>query len=167
MKKRTDMIAMGGVMSAVALVLLFAASLLPGGRMVILALSSTVGAMVIIRCGLKAGLLSWIAVSVLSLLMLPSKGCAIMYTVFFGPYALVKNLVERWNSAAGRWILKYVFCLVVSVLLFFFSTDVLGLFPPMLAEHIWMFLPVVAIAFLAYDIIFSKMIGYLTMRIPR
>lgn len=158
---------MGGVLSALALMFLLAASMLPGGRLACAALAGVVGAVVLVRCGWRAGVISWISVSVLSLLLAPTKGCAILYTIFFGPYTLIKNRIERLGRAPLEWLLKFLFCMAVAVLVFFFSADVLGLFPPVVVGKLWLFLPAVAVVFLAYDVVFSKMITMLIARLPK
>ena len=160
-------LAAGGVLSALALLFLLAASLLPAGRLGCAALAGVVGAVVLVRCGWKTGMMSWIAVSVLSLLLSPNKGSAMLYTIFFGPYTLIKNRIERLNRAPFEWLLKFLFCMAVSVLVFFFSADILGLFPPVIAGKLWLFLPAVAAVFAAYDIVFSKMIAMLLARLPK
>lgn len=160
-------LAAGGVLSALALLFLLAASMLPAGRLGCAALAGVVGAVVLVRCGWKTGMMSWIAVSVLSLLLSPNKGSAMLYTIFFGPYTLIKNRIERLNRAPLEWVLKLLFCMAVAVLVFFFSADILGLFPPVIAEKLWLFLPAVAVVFAAYDIVFSKMIAMLLARLPK
>lgn len=160
-------LAAGGVLSALALLFLLAASLLPVGRLGCAALAGVVGAVVLVRCGWKTGMMSWIAVSVLSLLLSPNKGSAMLYTIFFGPYTLIKNRIERLNRAPFEWLLKFLFCMAVSVPVFFFSADILGLFPPVIAGKLWLFLPAVAAVFAAYDIVFSKMITMLLARLPK
>ncbi|MGN1014200.1 MAG: hypothetical protein ACI4PM_02455 [Butyricicoccus sp.] len=167
MHAKTKTAAIGGVMSAAALMFLLIASVVPGGRLVITALAGVVGAVTVARAGMLAGTLSWIAVSVLALLLLPNKGCAILYAAFFGPYTLIKNLVERKCGRTMEWVLKYLFCLGVAAALFWLSAEVLRLLPAVLASHLWLYLPVVAVAFLAYDIIFSKVIYQILHRLPQ
>lgn len=166
MNAKTKSIAIGGMMTALALILLLVASVAPGGRLVLTALSGVVGAVAIVRCGWGIGVLSWIAVSLLGALLLPTKGCVLLYAVFFGPYTLIKNAIERLQHRYLEWVLKLVFCLVVSVALFYLSSAVLGLFPAVLANHLAFFLPVVAVAFVIYDIVFSKLIYAIISRLP-
>ena len=167
MHAKTKTVAVGGMMSAAALVLLLIASIAPGGRLVITALAGVVGAVTVARAGMLTGALSWIAVSILALLLIPHKGCAILYAVFFGPYTLLKNQIERKCSRWTEWVWKYLFCLAVAAGLFWLSADVLDLLPAMIAAHVWLYLPAVAVAFLAYDIIFSKVIYQILHRLPQ
>ena len=166
MNAKTKSIAIGGMMTALALVMLLIASVAPGGRLVLTALSGVVGAVVIVRCGLGIGVLSWIAVSLLGLLLLPTKGCVLLYAVFFCPYTVLKNRIERLKNRRLEWMLKLAFCLVVSAVLFYLSSAVLGLFPTVLAQHIEFFLPAVAVVFVVYDIVFSKLIYVILSRLP-
>lgn len=165
MDKKTRRVATAGVMAALSMVLLFAASVIPSGKLVVTALAGAVGAVTVIKNGIPTGVLNWIAVSLLALLLLPDKGCAILYAVFFGPYTILKSLIERIHVQPVEWMIKYVFCIAMSCLLYFFASDVLNMFPNIFAEHMLLFLTVVAVGFLAYDVIFSKLISELARRL--
>ncbi len=154
-------------MAALSLVLLFAAGVLPGGRMVVTALAGVVSAVIVVKNGVPAAVLSWIAVSILAILLLPNKGCALLYSVFFAPYAILKNYIERIGVLWIEWGLKLAFCLTVSVGLYFLSTDVLCLFPSIMVQHAALFFAVVAVAFIVYDIAFSKLISELLRRMTK
>lgn len=166
MNAKTKSIAVGGVMTALTLALLLIASLSPVGRLGLTALAGVVGAVTIARCGLGVGAISWIAASVLGLLLLPMKGCAVLYAAFFGPYALLKNCIERLHHNAVEWALKAGFCLLIASVLFYLSAEVLDLFPDVLVSHLRIFLPVVLAAFVAYDVVFSKLIYVIISRLP-
>ena len=111
------------------------------------------------------GLLTVIATALLSALIVPAKEIALLYAAFFGPYTLVKNLIERLHNLPLEWVLKLLFCGIVSALLFLFADSVLAMVPAVLASHIWLFLPAVLFVFAAYDIVFSKLIVYLFQRL--
>ncbi len=166
MNAKTKSIAVGGVMTALTLALLLVASISPAGRLGLTALAGVASAVTIARCGLGVGAISWIAASVLGLLLLPMKGCAVLYAAFFGPYTLLKNCIERLHRSAVEWALKAGFCLLIASALFYLSAEVLGLFPGVLVSHLGIFLPVVLAVFVAYDVVFSKLIYVILSRLP-
>lgn len=164
-QNRTKQLTFCGIMTALGVVLLLLASILPGARVALAATAGVVAAMTIVRGGLSYGALTVIATAVLAFLLVPGKEIALIYASFFGPYTLIKNLIERLHNFPLEWVLKLIFCVADSALLFLFADGVLDMVPDMLAAHIWIFLPVVAVIFVAYDIVFSKLIAYVFQRI--
>lgn len=160
-QNQTRLLTFSAIMTALGVILLLIGAILPGMRIFCTAIASVLIAIVMIRCGPIYALLSVIATALLAFLLVPAKEIALLYAVFFGPYALIKNLIERLKKLPMEWGIKLVYCGIVATLLFCFSDRVLAMVPELLAAHIWMYLPVVLILFAAYDIVFSKLIAYL------
>ena len=140
-------------------------SMMPGMWVAFTAIAGVVAALTVVQGNLAYGLLTVIATALLSALIVPAKEIALLYAAFFGPYTLVKNLIERLHNLPLEWVLKLLFCGIVSALLFLFADSVLAMVPAVLASHIWLFLPAVLFVFAAYDIVFSKLIVYLFQRL--
>ena len=164
-ENQTQRLTFSASMTALGVILLLLGSMLPGMRVACAAVAGVAASLVVIRCGLLYALLSVVATAVLSFLLVPAKELALLYVVFFGPYALVKNLIERLHRLPLEWILKLVYCGAVAAMLFRLSEQVLAMVPEMLAAHFWLYLPAVLLIFAAYDIVFSKWIGYLFQRL--
>ena len=152
------------MMTALGVVCLMISSILPGMRIALAAIAGVIAAMTVVQGGLKYGVMTVAATAVLSFLLVPGKEIALLYTAFFGPYTLVKNLIERLNSLPLEWVLKLLFCAVDAALLFLFADQVVAMVPEILTQHIWIFLPAVMAVFAAYDIVFSKLIAYMFER---
>lgn len=163
-QNRTKKLTFCGMMTALGILLLLMAAMMPGVRLALTAVAGVVAALVIVQYGLQYGLLTVIATSIIAVLLVPAKEIVLLYAVFFGPYTLVKNLIERLHSLPFEWVLKLAFCIAVSALLFVFADQVIAMVPDVLAAHIWLFLPAVAVVFAAYDIVFSKLIVYVFQR---
>ncbi|WP_394272805.1 hypothetical protein [Butyricicoccus sp.] len=153
------------IMTALGVLFLMMGSMMPGMRVAFTAIAGVVAALAVVQGNLAYGLLTVVATAILSALIVPAKEIALLYATFFGPYALVKNLIERLHKLPLEWVLKLLFCGSVAMLLFTFADSVLAMVPAVLASHIWLFLPVVLVVFAAYDIVFSKLIAYLFQRL--
>lgn len=163
--KSASRVALGGVLAALSLLLLYLGCMMPTGRMGMVAVAGLVPAAGVVSGGLAAGFLCYGAAGLLGLLLLPDKGCALLYLLFFGLYPMVKSLIERLRKLPVELLLKLVFFNgVLAVLWFGFS----ALLFPMLPEFLHSALPVFLAgngAFLVYDYGFSKLITYYASRV--
>ncbi len=152
------------MMTALGLLCLLMAAMVPGMRLAFTAIAGAVAAIAVVHGSLGYGLLTVVATALLALFLVPSKGIVVLYTAFFGPYTLVKNLIERLKVLPLEWVLKLLFCAVDAALLFLFADQVMEMVPDILAAHLWLFLPAVLVVFAAYDVVFSKLIAYVFER---
>jgi hypothetical protein len=158
-------VALGGVLAALSLLLLFLACLMPTGRMGMVAVAGLVPAAGVVSGGLAAGFLCYGATGLLGLLLLPDKGCALLYVVFFGLYPMVKSAIERLRRLPLELLLKLLFFNAVLTVLFLgFSALLLPLLPERLQGTLMIYLAGNA-AFLLYDYGFSKLIAYYAARL--
>ena len=165
MNSKTKTLTFCAMMTALGVLFLMMASMIPGMRIGLTAIASVVAALTIVQGSLTYGLITVIATAIVSAWIVPAKEIVLLYATFFGPYTLVKNLIERLHNLPLEWVLKLAFCGGISALLFVFADSVLALIPVVLAENIWLFLPAVLLAFAAYGIVFSQLIVYLFQRL--
>ena len=107
-KNKTKKLALGGVMAALCIALLYLLGL-TAFDLSVLVLCSLMTMLVMVECGVK---MTWIyaaVTSVLALLLLPSKLYAIEYLMFAALYPILKMYFERM-PAMYAWLLK-VSCL--------------------------------------------------------
>lgn len=160
-------IAYPAILGALSLVFIYAASVFPTGSWGIIALAGLFPAAAVISVGMKAGFLCWAGVSVLSLLLLPGKFGALLFTVLFGLYPTIKALIERICKRLPEVVLKLVFFNIAFTVIFLVMRQaVLDSLPNMLGVT-WMLYAVGNIVFLLYDFGFSKLIGFYIARIGR
>lgn len=162
--KAASRVALGGVLAALSLLLLYLAAMLPSGRIGMVAVAGLVPAAGVVSGGLAAGFLSYGAAGLLGLLLLPDKGCALLYAVFFGLYPMVKSAIERLRRLPLELLLKLAFFnVVLTALLFGFSALLFPLLPELLQSPLPLYLGGNVI-FLIYDYGFSKLITFYAAR---
>jgi len=116
MNKTTRSLTLSALLTALTVITLYIASVLPSGRIAMVALSSIFVAAAVIESGLRAGISVYAASSLLGALILPHIGFALMYILLFGYYPVVKSLIEKKAPVILQWILKLcVFNAVLTV----------------------------------------------------
>ena len=169
MRKRGKIqVAYPAVLGAVSLVFLFGAAMVPTGMWGMVAVAGLGPCAVVASIGTSAGFWCWGGVSLLALLLLPDKFCALLFTLLFGLYPMLKALSERTRRVIA-WILKLgFFNLSFTVLLFLMRALMLESLPSFLTEY---GLPVLYLAanvvFCLYDIGLTKLICLYLVRIDR
>ena len=128
------------------------------------AIVSLLVVVIVIEMGYKYAWLTYIATSILAILLLPQKSPAIFYACFMGFYPIIKSYLERINSALVRWTIKLVVGNAALALMFL----LMSLFVPDEFDGGWLIIVTYLlgiIAFLMYDIALSKLITLYFVRI--
>ncbi|MBQ9980475.1 MAG: hypothetical protein IJP23_05405 [Oscillospiraceae bacterium] len=158
MKKQTKALALSGILTAVSVVFVYIAALFPPARISLLAVAGLIPAIAVIHHGLRWGLLIYAATAVLSVLLVPVKGCAAVYVLLFGHYAVLKSLFERAPTHILEWLMKLaMFNFLLTALVF----GLQGMFLQMVSVGkmvYWAVYLVGNVAFVVYDIAFSMLV---------
>ncbi len=165
-KNTARKIALGGILLAFVVIILYAESFLPTGKFSLYVLSSFFTAAILIHLGVKTAWLFYGASCLLSLILLPEKLSLVPYILFFGVYAIIKYLVEKLNKPVISYLLKYLFfnvVLAVSYLIAgqFIAEEALTSLP------VWAVIAGLQLLFLIYDYVFSLFIRYYYDRIRK
>ncbi len=111
--KNSGRLALTGVMTALALVLLLLTAV-PFSNVSLAAVAGLCGIPVVVEIGRKKALIHYVAVSLLALLLVPPTGGRILYVVAFGHYTIFKAWIESRNlSRLWEWIIKIGLFLVL------------------------------------------------------
>ncbi len=166
---RTWQVALGGVLTAGSLAVLWLACVVPSGQLGVTAAAGLFPVGAVLSAGRGAGLLCWGAASVLGLLLLPDKGVALMYLCFLGLYPVVKSRLEQLKSRAAEWAGKLAcFNAALSILWFGFQALFLPALPEWMTQRLWVLYAAGNVVFILYDVALSRLIGGLTARLrPR
>lgn len=159
---KTKSIALGAASTALALVLLYMASVIPSGTLALLAVSALPTALLVVVCGKRTAACQYVAAALLALMLLPDKSSAIMYALFFGHYSIVKSLIEGLDRLWLEWLLK--------LLTFFLSAAAIyAIWRFVLRAEFGLPLPLLfgggAAAFVVYDIAYTGLIFYILKRL--
>ncbi len=153
-------LAFGGVMTALAMVLLLL-TVSPPATVALAALAGLTAVPLVIEINRRAALLQYAAVTVLALLLIPAWEGKLMYVGFFGHYAIVKSLLEaRHLPRAAEWAAKlavFIAALGIGALL---AATVLHLTMPSFHPAAWAGIALAAVAvFVLYDIGLTRLIS--------
>ena len=166
--KQSANTALGGVMAAGSLVVLWLACVAPSGRIGLTAAAGLFPMAATLYAGRTAGCLCWAAASLLGLFMLPDKGVAALYLAFLGVYPVAKGRIESLNRPGLEWGLK-LSCFNLALTLFWFVFQ--GLFlpqtPQWLKDNTLLCYGAGNLIFAAYDVGLSQLIARLRARLAR
>lgn len=157
-------IAFGGVMSGLSLLFLFASAVLPVLEYTSPAFAGAVLGCVLIEINKKTAVSAFVAVSILSIFVVPNKEVAILFIGFFGFYPIVKSLIERIYKTLLRRTVKALVFNVCIILAYQVVIRVVGLeeaFSDFETFGKWsgvILLVAGNIAFVLYDIVLTR--GY-------
>ena len=153
-------------MTAVSVVFVYLASVMPSGQLGFVAIASLFTAAAIIEAGIGAGLFVFAGCSILSFLLISNKSIMFLYLLFFGYYPIIKNIAERVKNKVISWIIKLIiFNAALSAIWFFFRSV---LFSDLLLNlHLIIIYALGNAAFVLFDIGFSKLMVFYSVRIAK
>ena len=174
MNTRAQGLALCAILTALALLCLYLASVFPAMQAVFLVLAAAVTAVVLIESGMRYGILCYLSVSLLALFLLPNRLTALFYAIYFGWYPLVKSKLEQDGKRAKIYLKKGIFFSALSFLVFVLfreqagqlSANIMQIFARFLPENAHYFQDTMAVffllllAFCLLDFILSRMIGF-------
>lgn len=161
-------VAYPAILGALAVILVYLASVAPTGRWGLVALAGLLPAAAVISVGLRAGFLCWAGASILSLLLAPDKFCALLFTALFGLYPMVKSAAEKPRKRLLEYAVKLVFFNAVFTGLYLtMMGSMLDSLPPVLGDSLWALYPAANIVFVLYDYGFSQLIAVYVSRVQR
>ena len=117
-------VALGGVVAALSLLFMILAGVTSTLVYAIPMITGALLMMLVVEFGHGFATLIYIAVSVLSLLLLGNKEAAIMYVAFFGYYPIIKSILEKHIRNFVCWIVKYLIFNVAIVSSYFITTRI-------------------------------------------
>ena len=160
---KSGKIALGGLLTALGVVLMFLTGLIPIGTYALPAIAGVLLIVAVIEIGAKWAWMIYAAVAVLSLLFAADKEAALLFVLFFGYYPVLKSFLERISNKVLSWISKFAVFNVAVVACFFLAVNflqlpedsftVFGIYLP------WVFLIFGNAVFLIYDIALSGLVA--------
>lgn len=171
--KKTGSIALGGIMAALSIVVMLLTGLIPMAEFAFPAIAGLFLIPVVVDIGYGGAWLTYGAVSLLAVLVAPSKECALYYILFLGCYPILKSLLERRRSQVVEWALKLAVFNLLAAAVAGLAAWVF-LFPgyeEMLEESWWMLAGGWVLLnglFVVYDVSLTRLIsGYIQWFRPR
>ena len=158
-------LALCAILSAITVLILFLGGMASPVTIALTAAAGLLPAVAVLHCGLWWGLGVGVVSGLLSLLVLPNKGAAVLYLLFFSWYPVVKSLLERIEKPVLCWLCKLLVAAIAAAAAYFVYYR---LFVSTAVFDWWIYalaLVLALAAFAAYDIAFSLLISFYQRRI--
>lgn len=157
--KTSYRVALGGIVAALCIVLMFLTGVFPA---LYIASPMAAGVLMIIlveEVSVGWGWLTYLAVSLLALIVTFDKEAALMFILFFGYYPILRRNFERIRQKPLRLLVKLLMFNAFLLLDYWLTVYVLGL-PTFEDTMPWMYVLLILAAnamFLFYDVLLSRM----------
>lgn len=156
-QKTSGRVALGGIVAALCVVIMFLTGVLPA---LYIAAPMVAGVLMIIlveEVSVGWAWLTYLAVSLLALIVTFDKEAALMFILFFGYYPIVRLNIQKITVKPLRLLCKLLLLNAFLVADYFLTVYVLGL-PTFEDDGVWMLL-ILALAFNAVFILYDRLLG--------
>lgn len=166
--KQSSKCAIGGIVSALSLVLMISVAIIPFLTYALPAVASVLITFVVMEIDKKWAFGVYCTVSILGFLLVGDKEVAMMYIAFFGYYPIIKAVFESKIPAAVSWILKLILFNASIVAAYVVMINLMGVTVDEINDYGMIAVPVLlgagSIAFVLYDIALTKIITLYIMK---
>lgn len=107
MRRKSVQVALGGIATAICIVLMFLTGMVPFSYYALPALAGLVLIAVKEENGLSTAMIVFAAVSLLSLFVVPIKEAALLFVCFFGYYPILRDSLSRLRPRVLSWVVKF------------------------------------------------------------
>lgn len=125
--KNSSKTAIGGVIAALSIVLMFLTSIIPSMTYALPAAAGILLIILVIEVDKKWAFGVYFVVSILSILLIADKEAAVMYIFFFGYYPILKAVFEKHFNLALSWIVKLIVFNIAVIIAFLITTYVFNI----------------------------------------
>lgn len=106
--KSTSFTALGGILTALSIFIMFLSSVFPFLSYTLPAFAGAVLLIMVKEAEKKWSIMVYIAVCILSLIIVSNKEAVVLYIFFFGYYAILKETIEIHFPSIIKWLLKFI-----------------------------------------------------------
>lgn len=153
---KSKYIAESGIITALIVIILYMASILPISTLSILTAASCLIPISLIRTNIKYSIAIYLCSSILSFFMLPLK-ISISYAVFFGLYGILKSYIERLHKMPIEILLKLISFNILLFIAYFLCNNIIEL--STIHSSLLVILASAQIIFLIYDYALTLLIS--------
>lgn len=162
MKRQSTKVALCGIISSVSVVLMFMTGLVPFLTYTLPAVSGALLAIIVIEINKKWATGAYIAISLLSLLIVADKEAAMFFVAFFGYYPIIKEVIESKLPKVLEWIVKLLLFNAAAVAAYMVIIYVFGIPFDEMEEYgkysVFLLLAMGNIIFILYDYCMTSLI---------
>lgn len=118
--------ALGGMLTALAVVCMFLSNVVPAAEYALPALAAVVVMIAVVELGRRGAVLVYAASSVLALLLVSNIEAKLMYLLFFGYYAILKSIFESLHRPYFCIGLKFAVFNLAVITIYFLAIQLFG-----------------------------------------
>jgi len=162
--KTSKTVALGGIISSLSLVCLALSSIFPFAEYSSPALAGILLVVLVIEINKKTALIAYLAISILSIFIMPNKEATIIFIGFLGYYPILKSFFEQFKSRFVEYLLKFllfnimIFASYFVIINLFGMTEILDEMSSFSQYGIYGLVGLGNIAFLIYDFALTRLI---------
>lgn len=161
--RKSSKTALGGMIAALSVTIMLSTAVIPYLTYALPAMAGVLLVLMVIEINKSWALCTYVAVSILSFLILPDKEAAMMYCAFFGCYPVFKPFVEsKIKNNIVCWIIKAAFFNIMAVAAYLIIINVFGIPLEEMDEYgkwgIPLLLGMGNVMFVLYDICITRMV---------
>lgn len=162
--KNSRFLALGGILTALNIIILYMSVLLPFNKLFILFIASCIVVTSISITDKKTAFISYVATSLLSLFLLSANiGVAIVYIIIFGAYPFIKLFLESCRNAPIEFLLKLLY-INLGVLISFLLYSKLFADIFVFKFSVVILIIVLQVLFLVYDYALTTYVVFITKK---
>ena len=160
--KQSSKCALGGIVSALSLVLMISVAVIPFLTYALPAVAGVLIVFIVVEIDKKWAFGVFSAVAILAFLLVPDKEVAMMYIAFFGYYPIIKAVLESRLPVALSWVVKVLLFNLTMVAAYLVLIFVMGIEVDEITEYGMIAVPMLlgagSITFIAYDFALTQII---------
>lgn len=157
-------ITLGGILIALGIAILYLTTIININTIALLTLCSCLIPIAIIRSNLKTAFFVYISTSIISFFIVPIN-YALLYTLFFGIYGIIKFFIEKTGKLFIELILKILYFNLVLGFALFFLDKILPSIE--INIHTGLLLCISQVAFIIYDYAMTIFVTYFLEKINK
>ncbi|NLT09197.1 MAG: hypothetical protein GXY08_06815 [Ruminococcus sp.] len=120
-------VALGGIVSALCLVTMFLAGIIPALYILLPMVAGVLLMIISVEVSRGWALLTYLSVSLLSMIITFDKEAALIFILVFGHYPILREYIKKAKPKVMSWILKLVLFNISIISYFFVTVYILGL----------------------------------------
>ena len=159
-------ISLAAMLAAFTLLFLYIASIIPSGKFAMYFLSSVFISALLVEYETGLAFLMFVAVSLLSLLILPDRTRVLYYILFFGHYGIGKHYIEKIKDKVVAFVVKLLYFNAAMGLMYILATK-LFLADSVSTLPIWALLVIAQVVFVIYDYLYSLVTEFYYQRLRK
>ena len=157
-------ITLGGILIALGIAILYLTTVIKINTIALLTLCSCLIPIAIIRSNLKTAFFVYISTSIISFFIVPIN-YALLYTLFFGVYGIIKFFIEKTGKLLIELVLKVLYFNLILGFALLFLDKLLPVIE--INIHTGLLLCISQIAFIIYDYAMTIFLTYFLEKINK